>query len=147
MGYPPPPAPVVPFLVCPCAPAPPPLAAHHGLRRGYVHIYNIAQQTKTYNIYNILYRACVYVSVVGVVEGVGRGQFCDNNYEYYGDDNNEDGGHDPRAHPPLQESRMKTIQIRVEATMKANPTETRLGGRYSFRKNTKPSTIFNQIKQ
>ena len=37
-----------------------------------------------------------------------------------------------------QESRMKIIQTRAQAYMKANPTETRLGvtnGRYSFRKN------------
>ena len=45
------------------------------------------------------------------------------------------------------ESRMKIIQTRAQAYMKANPTETRLGvtnGRYSFRKNiTSQARFFN----
>ena len=61
--------------------------------------------------------------------------------EYYGDDDDGDGGHDPHPHSLrslAQESRMKIIQTRAQAYMKANLTETQLGvtnGRYSFRKN------------
>ena len=45
-----------------------------------------------------------------------------------------------------QESRMKIIQTRAHAYMKANPTETRLGvtnGRYSFRKNITSQARFS----
>ena len=71
--------------------------------------------------------------------------------EYYGDDDDGDGGHDPHPHSPqvpalAQESRMKIIQIRAQAYMKVNPTETRLGvtnGRYSFRKNITSQARFS----
>ena len=45
-----------------------------------------------------------------------------------------------------QESRMKIIQTRAQAYMKANPTETRLGvtnGRYSLRKNITSQARFS----
>ena len=45
-----------------------------------------------------------------------------------------------------QESRMKIIQTRAQAYMKANPTEPRLGvtnGRYSFRKNITSQARFS----
>ena len=45
-----------------------------------------------------------------------------------------------------QESRMKIIQTRAQAYMKANPTEARLGvtnGRYSFRKNITSQARFS----
>ena len=48
-----------------------------------------------------------------------------------------------------QESRMKIIQTRAQAYMKANPTETRLGvtnGRYSFRKNITSQSDFQLNK-
>ena len=48
-----------------------------------------------------------------------------------------------------QESRMKIIQTRAQAYMKANPTETRLGvtnGRYSFRKNITSQADFQLNK-
>ena len=47
------------------------------------------------------------------------------------------------------ESRMKIIQTRAQAYMKANPTETRLGvtnGRYSFRKNITSQARFSTNK-
>ena len=69
--------------------------------------------------------------------------------EYYDDDDDGDGGHDPirtLLRSLAQESRMKIIQTRAQAYMKAKPTETRLGvtnGRYSFRKNITSQARFS----
>ena len=69
--------------------------------------------------------------------------------EYYGDDDDGDGGHDPRPHSPqVPCSRVpnENHSNTCSSVHESDPTETRLGvtnGRYSFRKNITSQARFS----